>query len=76
MDVNSTEAAEWSDLMRRNSALENAVAVERERCAKIAGEWLHGPTLLLRAGEMTAQEKRTCLAVVAAICCAIRERSS
>jgi hypothetical protein len=49
-----------------------AIAAERERCARIAGELLNGPTLLQRAGEMTLQEKRSVLAVVAAIATAIR----
>jgi hypothetical protein len=30
MDVNSKEAMEWSDLMRRNSALEAAIAQARK----------------------------------------------
>ena len=38
----------------------------------ITNEWLHGPTMLQRAGEMTIQEKRTALAIVAAIDVAIR----
>lgn len=52
-----------------------AVRQERERCAKIANEWLHGPTMLLRAGEMSMQEKRTALAIVANIDQAIRNPS-
>lgn len=48
------------------------VETERERCAKIADQWLHVPTLLLRAGEMSLQERRTVLAVVSAISVAIR----
>ena len=52
------------------------VEQERARCAKIADEWLSGQTMVLRAGEMTAQEKRTALAVVAHISTAIRNADS
>lgn len=34
----------------------------------IVRQWMHVPTLKLRAGEMTAQEVRTVLAVLGAIC--------
>ena len=50
------------------------VAAERERCAKIAEEWMDQSTMKLRAGEMTAQELRTSRAVVAAISRAIRNQ--
>lgn len=49
-----------------------AVQRERERCQMIVDEWLSGPTMLLRAGEMTTQERRTALAIVASISNAIR----
>lgn len=56
-----------------STAIRAATEAERQRCAKITSEWLSGPTMVLRAGEMTAQEKRTALAIVASIDIAIRE---
>jgi hypothetical protein len=69
----SAEAIHEQQLKMVGEALKIGIETERDRCAKIASEWLHGPTMLLRAGEMTLQEKRTAMAVVAAIYVAIRE---
>lgn len=49
------------------------VKSERERFKFIVKEWLHTPTLLLRAGELSAQEIRTVKAVLNAI---LREMGS
>jgi len=49
---------------------------ERQRCVKIVHEWLNVSTMLMRAGEMTLQEKRTALAIVAAISVAIHDGKS
>jgi hypothetical protein len=56
MDVNSKEAAEWSDLMRRNSALEHEL---RQCLTEIeeAGNLLR-PQLPLMAGIYDAAAKR------------------
>ena len=45
---------------------------ERERCATIAQHWTHPDTLRLHAGEMTAQELRTVVAVLNGVIAAIR----
>lgn len=45
------------------------------RAAEITMEWADVQTLLLRAGEMTTSEKRTCIAVTKAIV-AIIEREA
>ena len=49
-----------------------AVAVERERCAKIAASWQRADAIKLAASEMTAQELRTARAVAGGIESAIR----
>lgn len=55
----------------RQMAIADAVAAERERCVNVVKEWLHVPTLLLRIGEATAQERRTVFSVLSAILVAI-----
>lgn len=52
---------------------DQGVYAERQRCIKIVHEWLNGQIMLLRAGEMSLQEKRTALAIVAAISVAIHD---
>lgn len=49
-----------------------AVKAERERCAGLADQWSKTGDLLLRCGEMTAQELRTAKAVANGIAAAIR----
>lgn len=55
--------------------IRDAIGKARERgldeAAKIVDEWLDTGTMLLRAGEMTAQELRTAKAVVTAIAASI-----
>lgn len=46
-----------------------------EEAAKIVDEWRNRQTMLLRAGEMSADERRTALAVVVHIAAAIRQRA-
>lgn len=48
-------------------SLKIGIATERQRCVEIVDAWLDSQTMLLRAGEMTAQEQRTVKSVVAAI---------
>lgn len=50
-----------------------ALAAERARCADMAAQWRKSQHVLLHAGEMTAQEMRTALAVAGGIEAAIRE---
>lgn len=52
-----------------------AAAEEREECAIEASSWKRSK-LLLHAGEMTAQERRSCEAVSSGIAAAIRGRKS
>lgn len=52
-----------------------AAAEERELCAIEVSSWKRSK-LLLHAGEMTAQERRTCEAVSSGIAAAIRGRKS
>lgn len=47
------------------------VLAERERCASRAAQWRKSQHVLLHAGEMTAQELRTALAVAGGIEAAI-----
>jgi hypothetical protein len=53
-------------------ALRHAYERGLEDAAKLADEWSNTGTMLLRAGEMTAQEKRTAKSIVLAIAAAIR----
>lgn len=57
-------------------ASEARAAAAYEDAAKIADEWNITQTLLLRAGEMTAQERRSVKAVVTAIAAAIRAKAN
>ena len=46
-----------------------------DRAAKIAQHWTHPDTLRLHAGEMTAQELRTVVAVLNVVIAAIRSET-
>lgn len=54
-------------------ALRQAYERGLEDAAKVADEWSDTGTMLLRAGEMTAQEKRTAKAIVTSVATAIRQ---
>ena len=48
------------------------ITLGTDRAAKIAQHWTHPDTLRLHAGEMTAQELRTVVAVLNGVTAAIR----
>ena len=56
------------------SEIDIAVDREREACEKICTEWLRPSEMLLRAGEMTAQERRTATAILVSVRAAISGR--
>lgn len=52
---------------RDNMRLLEKFREKDRKVQKVIKEWLHTPTLLLRAGEMSAQEIRTVKAVLKAV---------
>jgi hypothetical protein len=66
------KAIDWA---WHETKVQAAVRAERERCAKIADQWLDSPTMRLRAGKMTAQEIRSVKAVVTSIAAVIRSHN-
>jgi hypothetical protein len=54
--------------------INNAIAAEREACAKIADDWTRPDNIRLHAGELSRQEMRTVVAIVTAIAASIRAR--
>lgn len=53
--------------VRNYEAIGILEAIPKSKVGEIIKEWLHTPTLLLRAGEMSAQEIRTVKAVLKAV---------
>lgn len=68
----SSKQYERAELAEAKAATEAAVMAERERCAAMGDQWSKTGDLLLRCGEMTAQELRTAKAVANGIAAAIR----
>lgn len=60
------------DVTRENEMMRKARIAEKERCLNAIAPWRSPDHIRLHAGEMTAQEMRSCVALARAIFAAVQ----